>query len=70
MSDPHTHPCAHCRTPVDCHGARVPNFDGWPTTVCVSYHLYGGIANPAFICEDCGDQARAQQAIDRAEHAS
>lgn len=50
---PHSHPCAHCKTPVECEAELVRNYDGWPEVVCEDYHLVGGATNPDWLCEDC-----------------
>ena len=57
---PHSHPCADCHTPTDCHGDLERNYDGFPDVICTSYHLLCGITNHDFLCEACAD-ARAQQ---------
>lgn len=54
----HTHPCEHCKTPVECDGERERNHDGWPEVICTSYHLPGGrIADVR--CESCEDEDAA-----------
>jgi hypothetical protein len=50
---PHSHPCRHCRTPVECEGELVANDDGWPTVICRAYHLDGGQIDDTFLCEAC-----------------
>lgn len=49
MSRTHTHPCSHCKTPVECDGELVQNYDGWPEVVCVIYHVDG----VEMACDDC-----------------
>jgi hypothetical protein len=51
----HTHPCAHCQTPVECDGALEQNHDGWPPVMCTVYHLPSGMTLTA-LCEDCAAQ--------------
>ena len=46
---PHSHPCNHCKTAVECHGHWSYNHDGWPETWCDDYHKLTGM----FLCEDC-----------------
>lgn len=50
----HTHPCRDCRTPTECEGELLQNFDGHPETICHSYHVRG---TPT-ICEACALAAR------------
>ena len=62
MTDrPHVHKCAHCGTPVECHGEQESNDDGWPVVRCLTYHLDSGQTDPDFLCESC-DQAKRQGA--------
>jgi len=48
----HTHPCAECGTPVDCHGEWHRNHDGFPEVICDFYHVPTG-AVATMICEPC-----------------
>jgi hypothetical protein len=53
----HAHPCAHCKTPVECEGDQVRNYDGWPDVRCLTYHLDNGtIAH--VLCEFCAAEQR------------
>jgi len=52
VSRTHTHPCSHCKTPVECDGEPVQNYDGWPETICTAYHMDGGGIDTRY-CEDC-----------------
>jgi hypothetical protein len=52
----HTHPCQHCKTPVECHGDQEQNHDGWPAVRCLDYHLEGGTV-ARLLCEDCEKRA-------------
>ena len=62
---PHSHPCAHCQTPVDCHGELVRNHDGFPETICHVFHVCGTpfychacyLATKQEACADCGEVA-------------
>jgi len=56
---PHSHPCAACRTPVECEGELVANDDGWPTVICRVYYLDGGQIDDTFLCEACARDAVA-----------
>lgn len=46
---PHSHPCLCCKTPVECRGELMRNFDGWPEMICFLYHE----CNIPLICESC-----------------
>jgi hypothetical protein len=46
---PHSHPCQHCLTTVECHGTLSFNYDGFPETWCDDYHKLTGV----FLCESC-----------------
>ena len=48
----HTHPCAHCRTPVDCPGDLERNYDGWPEVICTFIHRADG-TTVSLLCQDC-----------------
>ena len=48
----HVHPCAHCRTPMDCYSEQERNEDGFPEVICPSYHLSGGVL-AVVLCEAC-----------------
>jgi len=45
----HSHPCSHCKTPIDCDGRLERNYDGWPEVICVVYHMDGA----PMVCDDC-----------------
>jgi hypothetical protein len=49
VSRTHTHPCSHCKTPIDCDGELVQNYDGWPEVICAIYHVDG----VEMVCEAC-----------------
>lgn len=49
---PHSHPCDHCKTPVECGGAWLRNEDGFPETICSARHRAGGEVVEV-LCEDC-----------------
>lgn len=49
----HHHPCQRCGERIECDGVLERNHDGWPETICRSFHLSGGAVNPDFICEGC-----------------
>lgn len=50
----HTHPCALCGKPTECHGDWERNYDGFPEAICTDYHLpSGSIAE--VLCESCRD---------------
>lgn len=59
----HSHPCAHCRTAVECHGELIRNHDGFPEVVCHVYHVCGTtlicescyVATQRDACHDCGE---------------
>ena len=58
----HTHPCTHCRTPVECHGTWEQNYDGFPEVICGFYHLPNGslaelYCDACWECQDCGETA-------------
>lgn len=57
MNRSHTHPCADCRTPVDCPGSWEGNHDGFPEVICDVFHRRHWTP----LCEDC--DADRQQAI-------
>lgn len=52
----HTHPCSHCKTPVECYGNLEENDDGFPTVICRGYHQSGGTL-ARILCEDCATDA-------------
>lgn len=72
----HAHPCRDCKTPVECHGEFIRNFDGFPETVCHIYHVCGTPllceschhAQQRDACDDCGQPA--VQAFEDATDAS
>lgn len=49
---PHSHPCAHCKSPLECHGELLRNFDGWPEVICHEYHVQSLL----LLCEPCNRQ--------------
>lgn len=59
---PHSHPCQHCRTPVECCGDIEQNYDGFPPFICREFHLDGGAINRDFICESCAERAVDERA--------
>ena len=61
---PHSHPCAHCKTPVECGGELEQNHDGWPEVICRIFHREPG---PDFLCESCALEAEAAYVADLAE---
>ena len=62
MSRAHTHPCRFCKTPVDCPGELMPNYDGWPTVLCSERHRPGGVVEES-LCDSCAaERAREEQA--------
>ena len=42
----HTHPCGHCKTPVECEGGQLETLHG---PHCPTYHTERGV----FLCESC-----------------
>ena len=63
----HTHPCRVCRAPVACAGDRFDNHDGFPTIICESYHLPGGVT-ATVRCDACAAHARIAWAQQRERH--
>jgi hypothetical protein len=49
---PHSHPCQHCRTPVECVGTIKQNYDGFPEFICEEFHQDDGTI-AVFLCEEC-----------------
>lgn len=64
---PHAHPCRNCKTPVECCGEIVQNWDGFPEFICREYHNEhtGGIE--VVLCESCFEAEEKQAAAELAE---
>jgi len=50
---PHFHPCQSCGAETPCEGLREQNYDGFPSVICLEFHLAGGLLNRDFVCEAC-----------------
>jgi hypothetical protein len=66
MNKMHTHPCAKCKTLVECDGTYSRNHDGWPAAICDAYHESVGPA--AWLCLSCAMQEQARYEADLAEN--
>ena len=57
----HHHLCVSCKAAkVACGGTWERNYDGFPESICTSYHLPNGEVNQKCLCEPC----RQKQASD------